>query len=285
MITKEYTSSTMRYLSIALLSLIVLTGACRNKDLIRPGDPLNVAYDKSLALYEAGKYDDAAYGFDLVTRMGRGTNFSKDAQFYLAESYYNDNQYILAASEYQRFISYYPRDEKRQEVEYKLAMCYYQQSPRYRLDQTPTRRAIELFQLFNTKYPDSELVVESAERIDELRNKLARKAYEAGEFYLRTDRYLASTIYFDQVIDQYPESIWAERALLKQIETYIVYADNSIESKQAERYNNAISNYEKYLQLFPQSNNRAEAEALYLEAVDKLADVDPTATGDSIGSN
>lgn len=61
--------------------------------------------------------------------------------------------------------------------------------------------------------------------------------------------------------------------------------DNSIESKQAERYNNAISNYEKYLQLFPQSNNRAEAEALYLEAVDKLADVDPTATGDSIGSN
>ncbi|MCR9132070.1 MAG: outer membrane protein assembly factor BamD [bacterium] len=275
----------MRYLSIALLSLTVLTGACRNKDLIRPGDPLNVAYDKSLALYEAGKYDDAAYGFDLVTRMGRGTNFSKDAQFYLAESYYNDNQYILAASEYQRFISYYPRDEKRQEVEYKLAMCYYQQSPRYRLDQTPTRRAIELFQLFNTKYPDSELVVESAERIDELRNKLARKAYEAGEFYLRTDRYLASTIYFDQVIDQYPESIWAERALLKQIETYIVYADNSIESKQAERYNNAISNYEKYLQLFPQSNNRAEAEALYLEAVDKLADIDPTATGDSIGSN
>lgn len=275
----------MRNLSIALLSLIVLTGACRNKDLIRPGDPLNVAYDKSLALYEAGKYDDAAYGFDLVTRMGRGTNFSKDAQFYLAESYYNDNQYILAASEYQRFISYYPRDEKRQEVEYKLAMCYYQQSPRYRLDQTPTRRAIELFQLFNTKYPDSELVVESAERIDELRNKLARKAYEAGEFYLRTDRYLASTIYFDQVIDQYPESIWAERALLKQIETFIVYADNSIESKQAERYNNAISNYEKYLQLFPQSNNRADAEALYLEAVDKLADVDPAATGDSIGSN
>lgn len=285
MITKEFTSSIMRYFSIALLSLIVLTGACRNKDLIRPGDPLNVAYDKSLALYEEGKYDDAAYGFDLVTRMGRGTNFSKDAQFYLAESYYADKQYILAASEYQRFVSYYPRDEKRQEVEYKLAMCYYQQSPRYRLDQTPTRRAIELFQLFNTKYPDSERVVESAERIDELRNKLARKAFEAGEFYLRTNRYLAASIYFDQVVDQYPESMWAERSLLKQIETYIIYADNSIETKQAERYNKAISNYEKYLQLFPQSNSRAEAESLYLDAVDKLADVDVTATGDSIGSN
>lgn len=73
----------MRYLSIALLSLIVLTGACRNKDLIRPGDPLNVAYDKSLALYEAGKYDDAAYGFDLVTRMGRGQTSRKMRSFTL----------------------------------------------------------------------------------------------------------------------------------------------------------------------------------------------------------
>jgi outer membrane protein assembly factor BamD len=275
----------MRYFSIALLSLIVLTGACRNKDLIRPGDPLNVAYDKSLALYQEGKYGDAAYGFDIVTRMGRGTNYSKDAQFYLAESYYEDKQYILAASEYQRFISYYPRDEKREEVEYKLAMCYYQQSPRYRLDQSPTRRAIELFQLFNTKYPDSELVIESADRIDELRNKLARKAYEAGEFYLRTNRYKASSIYFDQVIDQYPESNWAERSLIKQIETYIIYADNSIPARQAERYNKAIENYEKFLQLFPLSEQRASAESLYLEAVDKLADVEAPASGDSIGSN
>lgn len=275
----------MRGLSIAFLALIILTGACRNKDLIRPGDPLNVAYDKSVALYEAGKYDDAAYGFDLVTRMGRGTNFSKDAQFYLGESYYKDKQYIIAASEYERFISFYPQDEKREEVEYKLALCYYEQSPRYRLDQTPTRRAIELFQLFNTKYPDSEFVMESAARIDELRNKLARKSFEAGEFYLRTDRYKAASIYFDQVIDQFPESNWAEASLLKQIETYIIYADNSIAEKQAERYTLAIDNYEKFLQLFPLSEKRGDAESMYAEAAKKLSDIDVPVSGDSIGSN
>ncbi len=275
----------MRSIVITLFSILILTSACRNKDLIRPGDPLNVAYDKSLALYEEGKYDDAAYGFDLVTRMGRGTNFSKDAQFYLAESYFADRQYILAASEYERFISYYPQDEKREEVEYKLALCFYEQSPRYRLDQTPTRRAIQLFQLFNTKYPDSEYVVESAARIDELRNKLARKAFEAGEFYLRTDRYLAASIYFDQVIDQYPESRWAESSLLKQIETYIIYADNSVEERQAERYTLAIANYEKFIQLFPQSSRRGDAESMYSDAINKLGDVDTPTTGETLGSN
>jgi len=275
----------MRSIFITLFSLLILTSACRNKDLIRPGDPLNIAYDKSIALYEDGKYDDAAYGFDLVTRMGRGTNYSKDAQYYLAESYFADRQYILAASEYERFISYYPQDEKREEVEYKLALCFYEQSPRYRLDQTPTVRAIQLFQLFNTKYPDSEYVVESAARIDELRNKLARKAFEAGEFYLRTNRYLAATIYFDQVIDQFPESRWSERSLLKQIETYIIYADNSIVERQAERYTKAVDNYEKFLQLFPQSSRRGDAESMYSDAISKLSDLEAPATGESLGSN
>ena len=275
----------MRSFIITLFTLLILTSACRNKDLIRPGDPLNVAYDKSVALFEEEKYDDAAYGFDLVTRIGRGTNFSEDAQFYLAESYFFDRQYILAASEYERFISYYPQDEKRQQVEFKLALCFYEQSPRYRLDQTQTRRAIQLFRLFNNKYPDSELVVESAQKIDELRNKLARKSFEAGEFYLRTSRYVAASIYFDQVVDQYPESKWAEQSLLKQIETYITYADNSITEKQVERYTLAVDNYEKFIQLFPQSKNRGNAESMYSDAIKKIANVDSNGIDDSLGTN
>jgi len=284
-ITNSHKILNMRKISLLAGVLFILITGCRNKDMIRPGEPINTAYDKSMTLYENGKYSDAAYGFDIVTRQGRGTNYAKDAQFYLAESYYNDKQYILAASEYERFISYYPQDPKRVEVEYKRALCYYQQSPRYRLDQSATRQAIELFQLFNTNYPNSEFVLEAAEKIDELRSKLARKAYESGNFYLRTRRYLAASIYYDQTIDQYPESKWAEEALIKQIETYIVYADNSVPSKQAERYAKAIENYEKFLQLFPQSSKRAEAEKMYNEAAQKLAEAPTVAAGENQGGN
>lgn len=275
----------MRYLTLAVFSTILLFTACRNKELVKPGEPLNVAFEKSVALYEKGKYSDAAYGFDLITRTGRGTNYAKEAQYYLAESYYNDKQYLVAASEYERFISYYPQDEKREEVEYKRAMSYYHQSPRYRLDQSATVRAIELFQLFNTKYPDSEYVIESAERIDELRAKLARKTYESAEFYNRIRSYKAATIYYGQTIDRFPESKYAEQALVKQIDTFITYADNSVADKQLERYEKAIENYEKFLQLFPQSGLRAEAEKLYTEAVKKVSDLDVPASGDNLGSN
>ncbi len=256
----------MKRLSISLFAIAILFTACKSSRLVNPGEPINVIYQRGVDRFEAGDYTDASEIFEAVTRLGRGTNFAQDAQFYLAESYFNQQRYILAEAEYNRFISFFPRDPRRVQADFKKAMSLYHQSPRYRLDQTATRKAIEEFQLFNSRYPNSELVLESAEKINELRAKLARKYYESAEFYLRTEQFKAATIYYDLVIDRYPESPWAEDALLKQIETYVAYADLSILNRQVERYNLAISTYEKYIQLFPQSDGRGKAESLRDEA-------------------
>ncbi len=252
----------MKKLSHLLFVFGILFAACKSSSLVKPGDSINVTYQKGVDKFENEEYDDASEIFEAVTRLGRGTNFAQDAQFYLAESYYNQRRFILSEAEYDRFVSFYPRDERRAEADFKKAMSLYHQSPRYRLDQTATRRAIEEFQLFNSRYPNSDLVIESADKIDELRAKLARKYYESAEFYLRTEQYKAATIYYDLVIDRYPESPWAEDALLKQIQTYVDYASKSVLLRQVERYNMAISTYETYIQLFPQSDARGEAEAL-----------------------
>ncbi|MBD3615741.1 MAG: outer membrane protein assembly factor BamD [Gracilimonas sp.] len=268
----------MRNKLLIVLGFFFILSACQNDKLIKRGDTLNVAYQKAMAFYVEEDFNEAANAFEQVTRLGRGTEFGQEAQYYLAESYYKSRRYLLAASEYDRYISLYPQDERRQEAEYKAALCYYNQSPRFKLDQSATRTAIERFQLFNNRYPDSELVSDAASRIDELRNKLARKSYEAAQFYVRTEQYKAATIYLSETIDQYPESKWAERALLDQIQTWITYADNSVVSAQAERYNNAIEAYEKFIQLFPDSNFRSEVENYHDEAQRKLADV-PASVG------
>ena len=256
-----------------LLGFAFLLTACQSDRLIKRGDTIEEAYAKAMSFYEEGDFTEAANAFDTVTRVGRGTQEGQDAQFYLAESYYQNRQYLLAASEYDRYISYYPQDERREEVEFKAALCYFQQSPRYKLDQSNTRRAIERFQLFINRYPDSERVTEAASFIDELRLKLAHKAYEAAQFYVRNEMYRAAVLYLDRVIDQYPESKWAERALVDQVNTYIDYADNSVRSAQADRYSKAIESYETFLQLFPDSDLRGEIENYHDEAQSKLADV------------
>ena len=279
MITKSEQIYSMRKKLLVVFGFLFLFNACQNDKLIKRGDTVDVAYEKAMALYEEEDFSEAADAFNTVTRIGRGTNYGQEAQYYLAESYYNGRRYLLAASEYDRFVSLYPQDPRRQDAEFKAAMSYYHQSPRYKLDQTSTHRAIERFQLFNNRFPDSELVTEAAERIDELRNKLARKSYEAAQFYVRTGRYRAANIYFDKTIDQYPETEWAERSLVDQIQTYITYADNSITARQAERYSNAIETYEKFLQLFPDSEYRSEVENLHDEAQRKLANVPPAREG------
>lgn len=259
--------------------------SCRSQDLIRPGDTLEVAFSKAKAQYDAEEWSSAANAFETVVSIGRGTDLGQEAQFLLAESYYNNGRYLLAASEYDRYATFYPRSDRRELVDFKAAVCYYRLSPRYRLDQSYTRQALERFRLFNSRYPSSERVDESSEYITELRNKLARKQYESAEFYKRTSRFSAAIVYYDLVLDNYPESKWAEEALVDKIEAYILYADNSIPASQFGRYESAISSYERYLQLFPNGDNRSRAEDLYDRARGEIEEITDGSSQESVAEN
>jgi outer membrane protein assembly factor BamD len=259
--------------------------SCRSQELIRPGDTLEVAFNKAKAQYDEENWSSAARAFETVVSIGRGTDLGQQAQFFLAESYYNNRRYLLAASEYDRYASFYPRSEQRELVDFRAAICYYNLSPRFRLDQSFTRQALERFRLFNSRYPNSERMVESSEYITELRNKLAKKQYEAAQFYKRTSRFNAAIVYYNLVLDNYPESRWAEESLVDQIEAYILYADNSVPSSQLGRYESAISSYETYLQLFPSGDNRSRAEDLYDRARREIESIQDDSGSESVAES
>ncbi len=258
---------------ICYLLIIGAIASCKNEALIRPGDTLPEAFKKAMTLYQGEKYGDAAEALETVINLGRGTEYGQEAQYYLAESYMKQGRYLLAASEYERYYTLFPRSDRRPEVQFKEAYSYYQLSPRYKLDQTYTRRAIEKFRIFNSRYPESDRVGDAAEYIDEMRTKLAKKHYYAGDLYLRTDRYQAAIVYFDLTIDNYPETIWAQRALVDEIKTYNTFANRSVASRQVERYEKAVDSYEKFMQLFPNGEYRPMAEDYVDEARSALADL------------
>ncbi len=260
----------MRTLFTLFLMALVLS-SCRSTELIRPGDSIEVAYEKAMNQFVNENYTEAARAFETVVSIGRGTDIGQDAQFYLAESYFNARRFLIAASEYDRYVQFHPNSPRRMDVEFKRAKCYYELSPRYKLDQTYTRQAIENFRLFLSRYPDSDKVEEASGYITELREKLAKKQYTAAAFYKRTSRYNAAAIYYDIVIDEYPETKWAERSLVEQMEAYILYAENSVPRRQAERFQKALDSYNTYLQLFPRGENRSKVEDLYDRAQRGLA--------------
>ncbi len=247
--------------------------SCSSKKTIRPGDSLEVAFKKAMKMYESGDYTQATDAFETVISIGKGTDIGQQAQYLLAESYFKNGEYLMAASEYDRYSNLYPQSENKEEADFQRAMCYYELSPRYKLSQRHTRRAIELFELYISQYPDSDRVQQASDYIDQMRAKLAHKMFESAKLYQRTDEYEAAAIYYGMTTERYPETKWAEKAKVNQIFAYIQFARRSVRSKRAERYEKAVNSYEQYVQLFPEGANREKAEKYLNTAETELAEL------------
>jgi outer membrane protein assembly factor BamD len=185
----------------------------------------------------------------------------------LAKAYYENGEYIIAASEFGRFAEIYRSDPRAPEAEYQRALSYYQLSPSYQLDQTETKRALDEFILFANRHPNSELVPKASEYVLELRNKLAHKLYESAGLYERRELYE-------------PDTPWADDALVGAMRNFIAFSDMSIQQRQAERLQQAVDNYDRLIQIFPDSPLLKQAEQLYTQAQERLDALQP-ATADS----
>jgi outer membrane protein assembly factor BamD len=263
-----------RSLLVSLLGILLVAGlvGCSGGNRVTHSGP-EEAYNKGMEEYEAGDYETAIRYFRAVFNYGRGNQWAPDAQFQLAMAHRERGQYLVAANEFQRFQQLYRTDERVPRAQYERARAYYSQSPAYHLDQSHSRQAISLFQLFIDRHPNHDLVPDAEEKIGELREKLAHKKYDAAEMYEQRRMWRAATETYERVFDQYPQTPWADDALLGAIRSYVQYADRSIAQRQGERYQQAIDYYTRLEQLFPDSPLLGEAESLRNEAERKLEEV------------
>ena len=253
------------------LSFVVLVGllGCSGSQEITASGPED-AYKQGMELYEEEDYDRAIRYFRSVFNYGRGNQWAPEAQYQLAMAQRQLGKHLVAANEFKRFTELYRNHTKVSRAEFEQAQSYYLRSPQYNLDQTDTRQAIDLFQLFIDRHPNHELVTEAKQKINELRTKLAHKKYDAAKLYERREMWRAATESYRGVFDQYPETEWADDALLGALRSYIEYADISVRDQQAERYQKALDQYSQLRQLFPNSPLLERAEPLQAEAERKL---------------
>ncbi len=260
-------------LRISLCTLALILSACGGTGRVRY-ETAKEAVEKGKENLDAGKYEKAIQYFQGAFDFGRTHEWAADAQFYLAQAYRANKEYLLAANEYNRFLQIYRSDPRVPQAEYELAMTYYERSPSYELDQTDTERAVDQFQLFLKRYPSNPLVPEAEVRIKELREKLAHKQYYAAQLYERRELFRAAAQYYEDTFDRFPDTEWADDALVGAMRTYMAYADQSIVARQRERLEPALQHYERLHQLFPDSPLLKEAEALYEEITRRLERLD-----------
>lgn len=231
---------------------------------------MEAKYQAAVKYYEKERYYQALQLFEELITVFRGTVKAEDTYYYYCECYYKTGEYTVAAYHYNNFHQTFPNSPRAEEALFKNAYCYYLDSPPVSLDQKNTVDAIRQFQLFINRYPKSEKVKNSNELIDELRFKLETKDFNNAKLYFKTGSHKAAVVAFQNVIKEYPASVYKEECLYYSVKASFEYAAQSVANKQAERYRLTIENYYKLVDAFPSGKFLAEAEKYFLDAQERI---------------
>lgn len=202
--------SKMKGVSLFLLFLFLFYGCASHSP--PQGASAEEMYAWACRKLEEGDTEEAIAGFKRLIFEHPGSQYLDDARFGLAEAYYKQGDHILATSEYKGLIRDFPSSPFADDSQYKAALCYFKLSPRPQLDQKYTYQAIEEFKVFLEEYPQSRLVPQAKQRLGQLRNKLAEKAYRNGLLYYKMGNYQAARIYYRIVLEEYGETDWVDDA-------------------------------------------------------------------------
>lgn len=250
-----------------LISILVVTlfQSCSFNTSKKIQDPKK-KYAKALEYYEEGKYAKTQILLEDIILSLRMTTEGKDALYKYADSYYHMKDYILAGYYFRKYVEDYPKEQNTEISQFMSAKCYYLDSPKPKLDQQATLTALQEFELFITKYPESQKISECNEYVDKLRDKLEVKSYENAKLYYDIGYYNAATIAFKNNLRDFPDTKFKEEILYYITLSKYEYAKNSIRSKQAERYEDVIKAYDKLVEKYPKSKYIKEVKNVYSES-------------------
>ncbi|MBN1633362.1 MAG: outer membrane protein assembly factor BamD [Ignavibacteria bacterium] len=221
---------------IFLLTAIFIFGcSSADKSSIKTDDP-ETAFKIAKLNYDKKDYVQAVEDFSFIKIKFSGTSIIDKAQFYLGMSYYRREEYILAAYEFENLIKNYSSSPYIIEARFYLAMSYYGLAPKYYLDQTYTKYAIIEFQNFLVLFPGDKLIPQAEAKIKELRNRLAFKDLKAAELYMTMENYKAALVYYDNILNEYFDTDYADDASYGRIKVLIIKKMYDDAKKEIERF-------------------------------------------------
>ncbi len=246
-----------------LVSTLVL-GACASgyQKLLKSTD-VNKKYEAAVQYYEKGDFFRAGTLLEDLIPLLKGRPEAEKAQFYFANTNYKQRNYVLSAYHFKNFTDTYPNSDYAEEATFLHAKSLFLDSPDFNLDQTNTVSAIESIQDFLNRYPESKFRPETENMAQELQKKLENKAFESAKLYFQLRYNQAAVVALTNFQQSYPASAYAEQADFLRLSAQYAWAEQSVEEKQRERYLEAVSFYQHFIDAFPKSKNLKAAQDIY----------------------
>lgn len=215
-----------RALALVLLPLLALAAeGCARRgaqtDLPYVARDVGTLYSAAKERLDQGQYKLAAALFDEVERQHPYSIWARRAQLMGAFSYYLNKDYSEAIASAQRFLAVHPGNRDAPYAYYLIGISYYEQIADVTRDQKITQQALDSLGELSRRYPNSTYAADARLKIDLVRDHLAGKEMEIGRFYETRGQWLAATIRFRNVVDNYQTTTHAPEALMRLVETYL----------------------------------------------------------------
>ena len=203
----------------AALALLALTACGPKQTPITELTPEDL-WVRGVEEFNAEDWDEAIRYLERFSLAAGADPRVYQARYYVAQAHFRDEQYVTAASEFSRLAGDLGRADLADDSRFMACRAYEELSPRPQLDQEYTRAAIEHCASLIEYFPDTEHAAEGNAIIERMRNRLAEKVFQAGDWYYRRRAYDSALVYFGDLADRYPGTVWAPRALKRLVDIY-----------------------------------------------------------------
>ena len=141
---------------LVLISTVFYLVGCGLSNPFNDDIPYKQRFDEGLVFFQEEKYGRAAQQFNIIVERASHTDLGDDALFFLAESYFLDNDYDLALIEYDKLVARMGFSPYIEKSRWRICESLMELSPNYYHDQDSSTKAIQEIQQFLDDYPQSE---------------------------------------------------------------------------------------------------------------------------------
>ena len=163
-------------------------------------------YEAAEELFKSKKYGRTVEKLEEILSTCAGSGYMEQAQFLLAESYFNLEQWIEARGEYGSFIVNFPGSPFAETAEFRKAVSSFNMEYKVDRDESNTTAAMKDFERYLANHPNSPLRDSVNYYYDQLVDRVAEKEFQTGRLYLRMEKPQAAVIYFKEFLETYPKA-------------------------------------------------------------------------------
>ena len=262
----------MRYLKVLALSVCAAASlaACTSQyEALLEGNDVDAKYKAAFEYFNQGKYSRSAALFESLTLATSGTPQDDTVQYYWGLSNYNAKDYYTAETNFDNFLSNHPSSPFAEPAKYLRIDCLYRSTLNYQLDQTPTYTAITAISEYIMEFPDGNNAIVARRMLEELSERLDKKAFENARIYYKMEDYKAARVALRNILKDDAENMYREEILYYSAMSSYKYADLSYENKKKERFLTFMDDYFNFVGEYPESSHRKELDQLYAKVKEK----------------